>query len=113
MGGRFVLTIKNNNTEQVLYNARFVVQGHTDDEKHLLVHNPLTLRQQSIKRLVAITALFGFLIWSQDIAQAYLQSAECVQREVFVKELEELHLKSNQLLMLLKPLYGFSDSGDC
>lgn len=33
LGGRFVLTIKDTETDSPVFKARFVVQGHTDSEK--------------------------------------------------------------------------------
>lgn len=111
LGGRFVHAIKNLNTEEEVHKARFVVQGHTD-LKNLLVHHSTNLRQNSIRVLVAIAAIFGFGLWSQDVSQAYLQSADKLMRDVYVKPTKEFHLASNQLLKILKPLYGISDSGD-
>lgn len=111
-GGCFVLAIKNARTEDELYKARFVVQGHTDIEKKMLVHNRTNLRQGSIRMLIAIAAVFGFRIWSQDVSQVYLQSTQNVMREVYVKPTRELNLSSDQLLGLLKPLCGLADSGE-
>lgn len=39
LGGRFFLVIKNIGTKEELYKARFVIQGHTDSDKNISVHN--------------------------------------------------------------------------
>lgn len=112
LGGRFVLTIKNVNTYEEVYKARFVVKRHTDIEKNLLVHNNTNLPQSLVRVLVAAAAVFGFWLWSQDALQAYLKSVEKLMRDVYVKPTKESPLNANQLLKLLKPLYGLSSSGD-
>jgi len=67
---RFVLAIKKADDGTEAYKARFVLGGHRDKENRSLVHNATTLKQSSIRLLVALATTFGF-----DINQAYLQSA--------------------------------------
>ena len=55
---------------------------------------------------------FDFRLFSTDVTQAYLQSTEKLSRDVYVKPSSEFDLDPNQLLKLLKPLYGLADSGD-
>ena len=112
MGGRFVLAIKDQGTSKEVWKARFIVQGYKDKLKTSLVHNSPTSRQYSTRILVGLAAIFGFRLFSTDVTQAYLQSAEKLMRDVYVKPNGEFELAPNQLLKLLKPLYGLADSGD-
>lgn len=112
LGGRFALTIKNKGTEKEMYKARYIVQGHRDREKYRLVHTSTNLGQSSIRLLTALAAIFGFRIWSQDVTQAYLQSADKLMMDIYIKPNKELRMEEGQLLKLMKPLYGLGESGD-
>jgi hypothetical protein len=50
-------------------------------------------------------------MWSTDIKQAYLQSAEDLKREIYVRP-DVTKLPPDELLQVVKPLYGLADSGD-
>jgi hypothetical protein len=112
LNGRFVLTIKNANSDDEICKARYVVQGHKDREKSLLEHNSTTVRQSSTRLIMTLAATFGFRIWSQDLKQAYLQSSDNLMRQVFLRPSKEFELPPGKLLKLQKPLYGLADSGD-
>jgi hypothetical protein len=112
MGGRFVLSIKDVGTPREVYKARYVVQGFRDRDKTYLVHQPMTARQQSTKLLGAMAAIFGFRIFTHDVQQAHLQSADKLMRVVYISPSKEFELGSDVVLKLLKPLYGLCDSGD-
>ena len=71
LDGRFILVIKNPNTREEIYKARFVVQGHRDRDKAFLVHASPNLRQESVRPLFAIASIMGFSVWNQDTSQAY------------------------------------------
>jgi len=52
--------------------------------------------------------MYGFDIWTSDVRQAYLQSAEPVSRDKFVtKPFPEFELDPSQCLQLPKPLYVY------
>jgi hypothetical protein len=81
---RSVLVIKEKDGEEVL-KARFVLGGHRDRDKKKLVHSSTTLKQSSIRLLLATAAIMGFEVIIADVIQAYLQSASELKRKVCVK----------------------------
>ena len=108
---RFVLAIKNGENNKEVHKARFVLGGHRDKEKRTIVHNSTTLKQSSIRILLAMASIFGFKIWSTDIKQAYLQSASKLKRDVFIKP-NIMELNHGELLQFINALYGLTDAGD-
>ncbi len=112
LSGRFVLAIKDEGTDKEIYKARFVVRGHRDKLKKYLVHDISVIKQQGIKMLIGIASIFGLRLFSSDVIQSYIQSLENLQRKVLIKPTKEFNLKPNELLELLKPLYGLAESGD-
>jgi Reverse transcriptase (RNA-dependent DNA polymerase) len=109
--GRFVLAIKNPGTDKEFLKARFVLGGHQDREKRSIVHNSTAIKQSSVRLLLALTATLGFNVWTIDVNQAYLQAAVGLQRKIFTKP-DVLNLGEDEILQVIKPLYGLSDSGD-
>lgn len=112
LGCRFVLAIKNKRTDRELFKARYVFQGHLDKETDTLVHNASTVSQQAVRLLISMDTIFGFQIWSEYMTQAYLQGAEKILRKVYIKGKPEFQLDADELLEILRPLYGLADSGD-
>lgn len=62
--------------------------------------------------LIDIASIFGFRISQTDVRQAYLQSAEDGQRDVFVRPCKVFELGPRKVLILLKPLYVILGIGD-
>lgn len=85
LGGCSVLAIKIPKTDQPTYKARFVVQGHMYKYKDLIVNNSNRMRQHSIRILIAIAAVFGFMICSQDVSQEFLQAGEKLMSKVYLR----------------------------
>lgn len=116
LASRIVVAIKEKGTDDEKYKAPFVVLGQPHIEKNILIRNTTTLKQSSVRMHVAIATIFGFRLWSQDVSQAYLQSAEKLMSEVYVRPYKrdaEIHfrLNENKLVRMLKPLYGLAESG--
>lgn len=80
--------------------------------KTSLVHDTATSRQHSTTMLVGLASLLGFWMFSTDVTQAYLQSAEKLMRDVYVKPSKEFELQPDQVLKLFKPPYGLAEIGD-
>ena len=110
MDGRFALAIKDADNDKPTYKARFVVQGHRDQDKDILVHISSALRQNIENTRFGCS--YVWFSWSHDVSQAYLQSGSQLLRNVYVKPTKELELTPNVLLKLLRPLYGLLDAGD-
>ena len=108
---RFVLAIKHLEDGKEHLKARFVLSGPRDRDKRNIVHNANTLKPVSIHLMLDLASILGFDIWTTGINQAYLQSAENLRRKIFVRP-DVLELEPNELLQVVKPLYGLSDAGD-
>ena len=111
--GRFVLATKCTEDGEVKFKARYVIGGHRDKGKNLMVHTATTLQPQSIRLLLALYNMHDCGIWTSDVRQAYLQSSEPLQREIFIgMNRAGFELEPHECLQLLKPLYGLCESGD-
>lgn len=112
MGGRLVLVIKCGSTDKEVMKARLFVQAFRDNIRTSLVQDSATSRQVSARMLVGLVTIIGVRIFSTDVTQAYLQSATGVMHDIYIKPGKDFELAPNQLLKLLEPLYGLSDSRD-
>lgn len=112
MGGRFVLSVEHVETDKILFRAIFVVQGHTDAEKNLLVNSASNIKHVSVRLIVAMADIFRYRIWTQYVAQAYLQSEQTLMGKVFIRLSMEFQLNHDELLEFFEPLYGLTDGSD-
>lgn len=62
--------------------------------------------------LLSLATIFGFNLWSKDMTLAYIQGASKIMQQVYLKWKPGFQLTDDQLLEILRPLYGLADSGD-
>lgn len=111
LGGRIFRCINNVGTASEKFKARFVVQGHRDPGKSLLVHDSATLRQSSMSIILAIASTFYLDVWPLDRNQAYTRSAPTT-RLIYVKPDPAFGVAAGMVFQTVRPLYGLADAGD-
>ena len=67
--GRFVLAIKSADNGQAKWKARYVIGGHRDKLKRLMVHSAKTLQPASIRLLLGLAAVHKLKVWTSDVRQ--------------------------------------------
>lgn len=77
-----------------------------------LVYKVSVAKKFTAKLLAGLASIYSFRLFSTAVLQAYLQCAEELGREIYVKPPKELNLDEYHLLKLIKPFYYLSDSGD-
>lgn len=116
VGGRFIHTLKNHLTPEECAKVRYVAQGFADQLKKMLAHDVTALRPASIRLILSIASILSLRLFLHDVIQAYLQAKDKLTRSVYLQpKPEDRHLfglLEDQLLRLVKPLYGLCDSGD-
>lgn len=110
--GKFVSAIEDEGTDNEMWKYRFVPQGHCDAMKKSLVPDMSVAKQHTTKMLPGLEDAFDFRNCSSDVTQAYVQSSEELQKDIFIDSPKELNLGPGQLVKLLKPLYGPLESVD-
>lgn len=91
--GRFVIAINDEETQNVDWKARLIVQRHLDEIKKLLVHDIVVVKQFTTKIVVGLARMVKFDIFSTDANQ----------RNINLELPKELKLRYGQVLKLLKP----------
>jgi Reverse transcriptase (RNA-dependent DNA polymerase) len=112
LGSRIVLALKNFDTIDESMKARLVRQGCGDREGPKIVREAPTVAHFTVRLLISISVLMGWMLWSKDARQAFLQSRSGLSRRIYARLPKELRsCFRGFLLLLLKPLYGLKESG--
>ena len=70
---RFALATRKNDDGYEIYKARYVLGSHNNRGKRSVVHSATTMKQSSIRLMLALATIFGDDMWATDIYQYYLQ----------------------------------------
>lgn len=62
--------------------------------------------------MLSLATILCFRLWSKDMSFAYIQGAKKIRRRVYLKRSPEFQLANDQLLEILRLLYGLSDPED-
>lgn len=108
---RLVLALKHSKDGTEICRARFAVGNHKNCERENAVHRARMVKQSSTLRLPALASIFGFDVYTIDVTQAYLQSAEDLQRKLHIRQ-ETIDLHAYELLQPIKLICGLTGSGD-
>jgi hypothetical protein len=113
---RLVREIKGKNT-QPYEKSRLVMAGHSDKEKETILTQSPTIQRMSQRLLLAIgstlQASHGMHFELRDIAQAYVQSKDKLQRTLWARPPKEARniFAPDSILKIVRPLYGAAESG--
>ena len=66
-----------------------------------------------LRKFLIVANIIGFSIWVADVKFAYLQSDKSIMKRIFIRNpASEFELSPEELVGLLKPIYGLAYLGD-
>lgn len=104
---RWIITEKPSSGGKLKYKARLVCRGFEEEDTDYEIDSP-TVEKTSVRVFLTLCSTMRWNINSMDIKAAFLQS-EKIDRTVFVRPPKSIK-KTGIIWLLLKPLYGLSDS---
>jgi len=113
---RMVREVKGKATDTPYEKSRMVIQGHSDDDKELILTQSPTIQRASQRIIMAIAPSLvrkGMELWLRDITQAYTQSTTVLQRKILAHlpaQIAHLYPKGT-IMVVIKPLYGIAEAG--
>lgn len=110
LGGRLVLVVKYYGSPDENSKARFISQGHKYKDKPYMVHYTAKLWSTFVHPLGSIAYVNGFLIFSHDFNQMYVQSKDKLTRQILLLPKKEylkiLVISREEILELFLSLYS-------
>lgn len=108
---RLILMLKHADTEKAKAKARIVAQRHKYVEKPYTIHDSVALKHSSLRIILSFTIINQYILWPQDLDQAYVQSDIPLQRPINIVPSKPLRLDLTFFWKFLK-LYGVCQSVD-
>ena len=110
---RFVDEMKNIGTAAAFEKSRLVVQAYNDEGKSMVLTQAPTIQRMSQRLILALAAIMidSCNLYVRDITQAYVQSTTSLNRKFYVRPPQELGLRGDAILKIIKPLYGVPEAG--
>ena len=90
--------------------SRLVVQAYNDAGKSEIMTQSPTIQRASQRLIMCFAMIRDGTLCTRDISQAYTNSADKLNRKIYVKPPLDTDLGSN-LLCVIKPLYGIPEAG--
>ena len=110
---RFVDEIKDPGTDKAFEKSRLVIQAYNDPEKYLVLTQSPTIQRASQRIILCIAAITASLgVYLRDITQAYTQSTSNLVRIFYAYSPPELDIGVDNVLRIIKPLYGIPEAGN-
>jgi Reverse transcriptase (RNA-dependent DNA polymerase) len=110
---KWVLVVKTAESDNPIYKARLVIQGHRDPLKGKMVTEAPTLITVSTRLIACLAASYSWTIFSKDITSAFLQSDK-ILREIYITLPAEtivfLGTSHENILKLCLPQYGITEA---
>ena len=111
-----MLAIKNPESADPIFKARFVILCHKDPNKDRVVNESPTVLRSLVRLVIALSQIFNFSLWTRAVSQAFVQPKDSLKREIFIRPprgenvLQILGAPPGSLLKAIQPLYGLPES---